>query len=156
MCRVCAGRAGWECASGVWCGVWWVCAGLCRRSVLDVWGVPGVCRECAGCVLREHAWVVLRVCGVCGCVPGVCGRAWVGGVPGVCRVVCVPCKASSAASAGVWVCRERACRMWGARGCAVCRGVCVCVPGVCRQCAGCVPGVCRCVGRGCVGCVACA
>ena len=120
-----------------------MCAGLCRPSVLDVWGVPGVCRECARCVLREHAWVVLRVCGVCaGSVPGVCGRAWVGGVPGVPGGVRAMQGIQRGVCRSVWVCRERACRMWGARGCAVCR-VCVCV---CRECAGCVPvcwsGVC--------------
>ena len=135
LCGLCLSNVPGMCWSGVWCGVWWVCAGLCRPSVLEVWGVPGVCRECARCVLREHAWVVLRVCGVCaGSVPGVCGRAWVGGVPGVCRVVC-------------WV--RWGCAMQGIqRG--VCRSVRVCrerVPdvgcaGVCRVCAGSVR-VCR-------------
>ena len=137
----------------VW-GVVGVCRAVPAKRAGCVWGVPGVCRECARCVLREHAWVVLRVCGVCaGSVPGVCGRAWVGGVPGVCRVVCWVrwgCAMQGiqrGVCRSVRVCRERVPDV----GCA---GVCR-VPGVCRECA-CVPGVCRCVRRGCVGCVACA
>ena len=103
--------------------------GVCRQSVQGI--VPGVCRECAGRVRESMG-------------PGCAGRV-PGGVPGSWGV---PCKASI-----VRRLPERAGVPGGARGCAVCR---VCVPGVCRECAGCVPGVCRCVGRGCVGCVACA
>ena len=129
--RACAG-----CVPAVCRGMCRMCAGcvpgVCRQSVQGI--VPGVCRECAGRV-RESM-----------------GPGCAGGVPGVCRVVC---RVGGVCHARHLVRRlpERAGVPGGARGCAVCR---VCVPGVCRECAGCVPGVCRCVGRGCVGCVACA
>ena len=131
-------------------GVCRECAGLCRPSVL---GVSGVFPECAGSACRMcagRAWVVPRVCGVCR-VPGV-GRVR------VCRVCagCVPvggvwagaCKASSkglpgAVCAGCVPAVLGVCResMCRERACVGCGS---CVPRVCRVCAaGCVLGVCR-------------
>ena len=171
VCRVCAGVlvggvwAVWpvleQCAGYVLVGrlVWGV-VGVCRAVPAKRAGcvgcarcVPGVCRMCAAraCMGRAAGVRGVRVCA--GSVPGVCGRAWVGGVPGVCRVVCWVrwgCAMQGiqrGVCRSVRVCRERVPDV----GCA---GVCR-VPGVCRECA-CVPGVCRCVRRGCVGCVACA
>ena len=128
-------------------GVCRECAGLCRPSVL---GVSGVFPECAGSACRMcagRAWVVPRVCGVCR-VPGV-GRVR------VCRVC------AGVPVGGVWAvwlvlarhlakaCRERSvpgvCRLcWVCAGRACVESVLVWgVVRVCRVCAACVlPGVC--------------
>ena len=111
-------------------GVCRECAGLCRPSVL---GVSGVFPECAGSACRMcagRAWVVPRVCRVCaaGCVLGVCRE---------CAGLCRP---SVLGVSGV--CRECAGCVLGEHGsCCGCAGVRR-VPGVCRECAG-VLGVCR-------------
>ena len=167
VCRVCAGCAGvsgvcglcglclsnvpgmcWPCWVGMRIGrlVWGV-VGVCRAVPAKRAGcvgcVPGVCRMCAAraCMGRAAGVRGVRVCA--GSVPGVCGRAWVGGVPGVCRVVCWVrggCAMQGiqrGVCRSVWVCRERVPDM----GCAgVCRVPGVCVPGVCRVCAGVLVG----------------
>ena len=133
----CAGQACWM------CGVCPVCAGsvpdVCCESMhgscCGCAGCAGVCRECAGRVRESMGR------GCAGRVPGGVLGAW-----GVCHArhparrlpECVGVPGARVPDVG-------------------CAGVCR-VPGVCvcRECAGSVPGVCRCVGRGCVGCVACA